>query len=81
MNKNDTKKLIKLYEKLCPGDNVCDDDPRLESIALELLEISKAKTIEDAMKVIEWWYNPEEWTRWFCVLVRKSVKRMKLSEE
>lgn len=74
----DQAKLIAVYQRLCPDDQVADDDPRRPVIAAEVLDVGRAPTIKEALHVIEWWRQPEEWAREFAVSVRRSVSRMSL---
>jgi hypothetical protein len=48
-------KYLKVYELLCPDDNIRQDDPRRNDIIGEMKNIHKAKTIEEAAEVILWW--------------------------
>ena len=73
----DQNRLIKVYERLCPNDFVTQDDPRRSLIAAEVLDVGLAPSLNDALKVIEWWRQPEEWAREFAISARRSVRQMK----
>lgn len=45
----------RVYETLCPGDVLADDDPRRPVIIAEMKAIERAATDEDAARVVEWW--------------------------
>lgn len=77
----DREKLIAVYKRLCPDDQVTEDDPRRPVIAAEVLDVGRAPTVNDALAVIEWWRQPEEWAREFVTSVRRAVVRMKLQVE
>lgn len=58
-------KYISVYEKLCPDDPIAIEDPRRPVIISEMRAIHKAKTPEDAAKIIAWWDawpNPQHQT-------------------
>jgi len=74
----DQAKLIAVYVRLCPDDQVTDDDPRRPVIAAEVLDVGRAASITDALEVIEYWRQPPEWAIQFVSAVRRSVGRMKL---
>lgn len=80
MNKTDEKKLVKLYRRHFPDDDVYEDDDRHPAIAKEMLEICKAKDLDSALEIIEWWGYWQD-NREFVISARKSFKRLKLSEE
>jgi hypothetical protein len=74
----DQAKLIAVYRRLCPDDQVTDDDPRRSVIAAEVLDVGRAPTVKDALEVIEYWRQPSAWANEFVSSVRKSVARMRL---
>ena len=68
-------KYIKIYENLCPGDQVGDYDSRRSAIMAEMRAIRRAASVADAAKIIEWWgWNDDvrDSRRW----VRKARKLM-----
>ena len=73
----DICKLIGVYVRLCPDDLVSDDDPRRVVIAREVLEVGRAASVDEAITVIRWWGQSDEWNRYFVRIVRGSVRRMK----
>lgn len=74
----DQTKLIGVYMRLCPDDQVTDDDPRRAVIAAEVLDVALAPNITAALEVIEYWRQPTGWAIEFVSSVRRSVSRMKL---
>lgn len=46
---------VKIYETLCPYDRVEKDDPRRNSIIREMRGICRAKNLDEAIPIIEWW--------------------------
>jgi hypothetical protein len=74
----DQTKLIAVYTRLCPDDQVTDDDPRRPVIAAEVLDVGRAPTVKDALELIEYWRQPTEWATEFVASVRRSIGRMKL---
>lgn len=74
----DQVKLIAVYERLCPDDQVADDDSRRPVIAAEVLAVGRAPSIKDALEVIEYWRQPPERANEFVSAVRRAVGRMKL---
>ncbi len=75
----DQAKLIALYKRLCPDDQVTPDDPRMPVIAAEVLDVGRASTLEEALDVIGYWSLPQDWGREFATSVRRSIRRMKLT--
>ena len=75
----DQAKLIALYTRLCPDDQVTPDDPRMPVIAAEVLDVGRAATLDEALEVIDYWRLPQDWAREFATSVRRSIKRMKLT--
>lgn len=57
-------KYINVYETVFPEDTIAMDDPRRGSIINEMRRIHRAKTLDDAKKVIAWWFwaTPEQHT-------------------
>jgi hypothetical protein len=58
-------KYIRIYEMLCPDDQITRDDPRRGAIMAEMRAIHKAKTDDEAAAVIAWWNvwpNPQHQT-------------------
>jgi hypothetical protein len=74
----DQAKLIAMYMRLCPDDQVTDDDPRRSVFAAEILDVGRAPSITAALEVIEYWRQPAAWAIEFVSSVRRSVGRMKL---
>jgi len=74
----DQVKLIAVYTRLCPDDQVTEDDPRRPLIAAEVLDVGRAPTIADALEVIQYWRQPADWAVEFASSVRRAVCRMKL---
>ena len=48
-------KYQKIYETLFPDDCLANDDPRRESIIAEMRDVCRAKTLVEAVKVINLW--------------------------
>lgn len=48
-------KYIRIYETLCPDDQISRDDPRRDAIMNEMRAIHKSKTEDAAVAVITWW--------------------------
>ena len=70
-----SSKYIKIYEQLCPNDLITIDDYRRDVIIAEMRAIHRAKTVEEAARIIEWWgwdYNVMDSRKW----VRKARKLM-----
>jgi hypothetical protein len=74
----DQAKLIAVYKRLCPDDQVTNDDPRRPVIAAEVLDVGRAPSVKDALEVIQYWRLPPAWALEFVSSVRRSVGRMKL---
>lgn len=74
----DQVKLLAVYMRLRPGDQVTDDDPRRPIIAAEVLDVGRAPSITAALEVIEYWRQPAAWAIEIVSSVRRSVSRMKL---
>ena len=78
INQADRTKLLSVYMRLCPDDQVTDDDPRRPVIAAEVLDVGRAPTFKEALDVIEYWQQPADWAKVFVGSVRHAVARMKL---
>ena len=74
----DQAKLIAVYKRLCPDNQVTEDDPRRPVIAAEVLDVGRAPSITATLAVIEYWRQPATWANEFVSSVRRSVGRMKL---
>lgn len=48
-------KYLRLYQSMVPEDMFCTDDPRRPLIDGEMRAVSKAKTDDDAVAIIECW--------------------------
>ena len=67
-------KYIKIYEQLCPFDPISNTDSRRPSIIAEMRAVHRAKTVEDAIKLVDWWSwgSRGEMVRW----VKRARKLM-----
>jgi hypothetical protein len=65
--------LIALYLTIVP-DSFDEDDPRRESIALELYDIQQAVDLESAMAIISFWDFPDD-------LAEKVVSSVRIAHE
>ena len=74
----DRVKLLAVYKRLCPNDQLAIDDPRAPIIAAEIFDVGRAATAEEAFEVVRWWAEPQGWTEAFVDSVRRGVRRMKL---
>jgi len=72
------KPLLSVYARLCPKDQLTEEDPRFPCIAAEMVAVGRAPDANAAFEVIRWWDNDETWARAFIRDARRSLCRMKL---
>ncbi|MDF8362046.1 MULTISPECIES: hypothetical protein [Achromobacter] len=72
------KPLLSVYTRLCPKDQLTENDPRFPCIAAEMVAVGRAPDAETAFEVIRWWDSDEGWARTFVRDARRSLCRMKL---
>jgi hypothetical protein len=78
INQADLEKLVAIYQRVCPNDQLADNDPWRPVIAAEMLDVGMAPTPEAALQVIAWWDSHPENLKPIVDDVRRSFKRMKL---
>lgn len=74
----DRPKLVAVYQRVCPNDQLADTDPRRSVIAAEMLDVGMAPTPDAALQVIAWWDSRPENLKPIVEDVRRSFRRLKL---
>jgi hypothetical protein len=73
-------KYQSVYEKMCPDDQLTDDDPRKRDIIAEMKLIAKSKTNREGAAIIEWWgWDSDQELIAFVAKARKLLSNAELT--
>ena len=67
---------LDIYERLCPRDPIADDDPRRESVILEMRAVCKSPSPKEAASIVAWWSVDSDWREKRAADFVRKVRRL-----